>query len=265
MGLVLEAGVLAFDQERRRVGDRRADRLDPVHLRLGEIAQHEIMDERLVAGMADAEPYAAVVVADMGGDRAQAVVARVAAADLDPHLGGREVEFVVNDDQRARVELVEAQSLADAAAGFVHEGLRREQHDPLRGDRAFRGEAGKAGAERPDAMCGGDRFERHEADIVAVAPMALARIAESRDDEHRKPPIDRPQAARAAKPLPEGRERFFRRYFLAAGLAAAAGAAPPLAGAAAPLAGAAAPFAGAAALASAAGAAAVAAAVAPAA
>ena len=79
MDLVLEARVLALDEQRRGVGHRAADRLDPGHLRLGEVAQHEIVHERLVAGMADAEPHPPVFVADMGGDRTQAVVPGVAA------------------------------------------------------------------------------------------------------------------------------------------------------------------------------------------
>ena len=89
--------------------------------------------------------------------------------------------------ERVRVDLMEPQGLADAAAGFVHEGLRREQEDALRRDHALGGEAGKARAEGADAMGSGDLRQRHEADVVAVAPMALTRIAESRDDEHGAP------------------------------------------------------------------------------
>ena len=82
-----------------------------------------MVDERLVAGMADAEPHPLVAGAEMGGDRAQSIVAGVAAADLDPHLGRREIEFVVDDDERAKVELRIAQRFADAAPGLVHVGL----------------------------------------------------------------------------------------------------------------------------------------------
>ena len=78
-----------------------ADGLDPPCLRFGEVVQDIIIDERLVAGMADADPHPLVAGADMGGDRAQAVVAGVAAADLDPHLGRREIELVVDDHERA--------------------------------------------------------------------------------------------------------------------------------------------------------------------
>ena len=68
-----------------------------------------MVDERLVAGMADADPDPLIVGAEMGGDRAQAVVAGVAAAELDPHLAGGEVELVVDDDEGAEVELRIAQ------------------------------------------------------------------------------------------------------------------------------------------------------------
>ena len=91
--------------KRRGAGDRVADGFDPARFRLGEVAQHVIVNQRLVAGMADADAHPLIVVADMGGDRAQAVVAGVAAADLDPHFRRREVELVVNDDQRGEVEL----------------------------------------------------------------------------------------------------------------------------------------------------------------
>src|SRR5271165_28793 len=130
MRLVLKARVLALDKQGRGVRDRFANGFDPPGLRLGEVTQHVIMNERLVAGVADADPHALVVVADMGADRAQSVMAGIAAADLYPDLGGREIEFVVNNEERACVELPEAQRFADAASGFVHEGLRLEQHDP---------------------------------------------------------------------------------------------------------------------------------------
>ena len=187
MRLVLKARVLAFDKKRRGVRDRAANRRDPSRLGFREIAQDEVVHERLVAGMADAQTHASVVVADMGADRTQAIVAGVSAADFDPDLRRRKVEFVMNDDKRGAVEFVKAERFADAAAGFVHEGLRGEQHDALAADHALRRQSGKARAERTDAMRLGDRLERHEADVVSVARVALARIAESRDDEHGAP------------------------------------------------------------------------------
>ena len=112
---------MACGQERDSLGDRAADGIDPARLGFREVIQDIVMDERLVAGMTDADPHPLVAGADMGGDRPQAVVAGVAAADLHPHLAGREVEFVMDDDEGAKVELRIAQSFADAASGsFIY-------------------------------------------------------------------------------------------------------------------------------------------------
>jgi hypothetical protein len=43
-------------------------------LALGEIAEHIVFDQILVAGMTDADAHAPVIVADMLADRAQAVM-----------------------------------------------------------------------------------------------------------------------------------------------------------------------------------------------
>src|SRR5271165_5294539 len=187
MDLVLEARILILDQQRRSVGHGATEGVHPAQFRLRKVAQHEIMNQRLVSGMADAEPHAPVVVADMRADRAQTVVSGVAAADLHPDLCGRKIELVVKDRKGARVELVKTQRFADASARLVHVGLRRKQQDPLAADRPFRHEAGKAGPERTEAMPGSHRVDRHEADVVAIAGVTRARIAESRDDEHGAP------------------------------------------------------------------------------
>ena len=115
-------------------------------------------------------------------------MAGVAAADLDPHLCRREIELVVDDDERAEVQLRIAQSLADAAPGFVHVGLRLEQHDPLIADQPVRQQALMPGAKRAEpAPPLGDGVNRHEADVVAVARVLSARIAEARNDQHGVP------------------------------------------------------------------------------
>ena len=51
-------------------GDRLADGLDPARLRFGEVAQDISVDQRLVAGVANADPHPLIAGADMGGDRA---------------------------------------------------------------------------------------------------------------------------------------------------------------------------------------------------
>ena len=92
MHLVLERRILALDQQPGIVGDDVAQRLDPGPFALGEILQHVGFHQILVAGMADADAHAAIVVADMRGDRAQAVVAGIAAAGFHPHFAGRQFE-----------------------------------------------------------------------------------------------------------------------------------------------------------------------------
>ena len=90
--------------------------LDPFALGLGEVAQHVAVHQLLDARMADAEAHAAIIVADMGRDRAQAVVAGIAAAVLDAHLRRRQVDLVVQHDDVLGAELVEMRGLADRLA-----------------------------------------------------------------------------------------------------------------------------------------------------
>ena len=84
---------------------------------------HQLLDAR----MADADPHPAIVVADMGGDRAQPVVAGDAAAGLHPHLAGRQVDLVVEHHDVGQRQLVEMHRLGDRAAGLVHEGAGQQQ------------------------------------------------------------------------------------------------------------------------------------------
>ena len=81
-------------------------------------------------------------------------------------------------------ELVEAHRLADAAPGFVHVGLRQQQRDALAADRPLGDQPLEARAERADAMLFGDALDRHEADVVAIAGVFGAGIAEPCDEQH---------------------------------------------------------------------------------
>jgi len=51
---VLQPGVVALDEQSGVFGDRLAERSHPGLLALGEIAEHISMDQRLIAGVADA-------------------------------------------------------------------------------------------------------------------------------------------------------------------------------------------------------------------
>src|SRR3546814_4907833 len=88
---------------------------------LGGGAQHVAVHQILVPGMPDPEPHAPEVLADMGFQGADAVMAAGAAALLHAQLAGRQVDLVVEHDERFRRQLMEAQRLADRAAGLVQD------------------------------------------------------------------------------------------------------------------------------------------------
>src|ERR1700730_2916133 len=164
--------------------NRAAQSLDPRDLRFGEIAKHIIVHQRLVAGMPDADPHAAVLVAEMFGQGSEAVMAGVAAARLDPHLARRQIEFVVKDDNVSRIDLTIARRRAGGSAGFIHVGLRLEQNHPFAGEHDLADVALKARTKRRRMMIARDRIEGHEAGIVAMAGKGLSHIAETSEEKH---------------------------------------------------------------------------------
>ena len=166
------------------VGNRLAQRLDPGTVALGEIRQHVAVHQLLDAGMADPDPHPAIVVADMRRDRAQAVVAGDAAADLDPHLAGGQFELVLEHGDLADRQLEEAGGFLHRAAGFVHEGHRLQQHHPFAIERAFRGLALKAAAPWCETMTPRNFIDGHETDVVPVVRVLRAGIAETNKQSH---------------------------------------------------------------------------------
>src|SRR5580700_260279 len=115
MNLVLETRVLAARDQFGIVGENSDQRLDPAALAFGEIAQHVMLDHVLVAGMTDADAHAAIVVADVLGDRAQSVVTGNATADFDPDLGRPQVDLVVEHRDLIQRQLVEVRGFGDGA------------------------------------------------------------------------------------------------------------------------------------------------------
>ncbi len=116
MHFVLKGRILSLDQQAGIVGDDVAQRLDPGPLALGEILQHVGFHQFLVAGMADAKAHAAIVVADMLGDRTQAIVAGIAAAELHPNFAGRQFGLIVQHHDAAGFQLVEIQRIRHRAS-----------------------------------------------------------------------------------------------------------------------------------------------------
>src|SRR5262249_44741449 len=89
-----EARILPGGEARRGVGDGVEQRFEPGGVSPGEIVEHVAQYLILVAWMANADAHAPVLIADVGRDRAQSVVAGIAAAGFDPKLAWREVELV---------------------------------------------------------------------------------------------------------------------------------------------------------------------------
>ena len=71
------------------------------------------------------------VLADMRDGVAQAVVAAVAAALLQPHAADRQIEFVMRHQDLLGRDLVEIAQLADREAAAIHVGGRLQQNDLL--------------------------------------------------------------------------------------------------------------------------------------
>ncbi len=109
------------------------------------------------------------------------------AARLHPQFAGRQVELVMEHHDVAEIELVEARGFAHGAARLVHEGLGLEQQHRLPPEPPLGGNAGEALAPSGEVMRGGDGVNRHEADIVTVEGVFLARIAEADKELHSKP------------------------------------------------------------------------------
>src|ERR1700761_6701363 len=146
MHLVGKRRVAAGREQAGVVGDRFAERLDPGPIALGEIRQYVAVHHFLDTGMTDPDAYPAILVANMGRDRTQAVMPRNAAADLDPHLAGRQFEFVLKHRDVALAELEETGGFLHRAPRLVHESRGAEHHHPPAIERAFRGLALKTTA-----------------------------------------------------------------------------------------------------------------------
>src|SRR5438876_2562290 len=100
-----ESRVVAIGEPLGLTGDRGEEVGQGLHLSLRIIAEHVRGDEILPArtGVADTDAHALELGAKARVDRAEAIVASGAAADLYLDLERREVELVVEDGQRVEV------------------------------------------------------------------------------------------------------------------------------------------------------------------
>ena len=99
----MKAASLSMASSGAASATRVQQRLQPGLLDLVEVGQNVAGHPVLVAGMADPDPDPLELArAQTSVGAAQAVVAGNAAADLDAHLAGGEIELVVEDDDVGR-------------------------------------------------------------------------------------------------------------------------------------------------------------------
>ena len=135
--------------------------------------------------MAGAHARAAkAVVVQPGGDGADAVIAGGAPARLHAEAARREIDLIIEDDDVRGGDLVEARRFGNGVAAVVVECLRLHQQRTHAGDSAFGDFAAKLFLPGPEAMRARDPLHGHEADIVAVARIFRARIAETDEEQH---------------------------------------------------------------------------------
>lgn len=171
-------------ERRRAVGDATQQIVKRDLLGLGEIAEDVVGDQAFVARMADPDPHAGIGRAHVRVDRAQAVVTGMPTANLHPHAEGRQVEFVMQNDEIGRIDLEEGRGRPHRIARQVHVGFGLEQHDLFGSEPALGDAALELRPPGTEAMGGCDRLDRHEADVVAVPGILPTRIAETDDKLH---------------------------------------------------------------------------------
>src|SRR3546814_690115 len=129
----------------------------------------------LVAWMADTNPHASELIADVRFGRTQAVMPCSPAAALDLHLIGSKVQLVMKDSDVLRAQLVEAHGFSDGAATFIHEYRRFQQQNFFRAKPPLGDPALKLLLRRRKAMHIRNDIGSHKPDIVPVERILSAR------------------------------------------------------------------------------------------
>ena len=122
-----------------------------------------------LVGFADPDPEPAeLLVAELVDDRAQAVVAALAAALAEAQLAERQGEVVGDDQQVGQRRVLAGQDLADREPRIVHEGQRLDQGQ-VQALEAAHGHAGGVALAAPARPAGtfGQAIDRQPADVVA--------------------------------------------------------------------------------------------------
>src|SRR5215208_3174408 len=183
----VEAGLRAFQplghEHLNRVGGARDQSVD---VRLGlEAGKDVVRDRPMVTATrpADADPKPEEVLrTDRLRDRAQSVVSGEAASEPGLQPAPLEVDVVVGDEQRSRVDLEETCGRSDRAAGVVHVRLGLEERDsPLPQSRLGQA-AGELRSERGSEPSG-ELVDDHPADVVPRQLVLATGIAQTSDEK----------------------------------------------------------------------------------
>ena len=102
MNAILKRREIPLPDQVRLGRDSLNELLGKCHLGLAEVVEDIVVNQRFLAGMADAEPQPMEIRTDMRRDRAQAIVPGMAAAGLGPDLAERQVQLVMQNDDIAR-------------------------------------------------------------------------------------------------------------------------------------------------------------------
>ena len=118
------------DRQAGGVGRAGAGVLEILGLAGAQLLKNVVGDGHLAGRVADAGADAAeVAAAHLVDDGTQAVVASMAAAHLDAHVAGGNIELVVDYEQLLGLDLVLAAELGDGTARGIHVRLRLDQHN----------------------------------------------------------------------------------------------------------------------------------------
>src|SRR5581483_8144246 len=123
-----------------------------------------------------------VLRAEVARDRAKAVVAGEPAAATRLEATKGEIAVVVHDEHRVGLELEEPHRRGNRATGVVHEGLRLQERDLVAVDPDVRKPAVELRLPRA-AVPPRELVDDHVADVVTVARVLAAGIAETSDEQ----------------------------------------------------------------------------------
>ena len=104
------------------IGHGGEQRIEPLVFLFGKVMQHVVGYRLLDAGVANPDADSLIVVANVGGNRAQAIVAGIAATGFHFQPAGRQVDLVVKHVDVADRDLEEAKGFADGLSALVHVG-----------------------------------------------------------------------------------------------------------------------------------------------